>query len=123
MKSTDVQQMLKLLAALKPAPIAPLAPQGVSEYNKGNESAIAMAKDIEYLRKAVETLVLDLKKITDTHVTVVDFNDHVKGNEKAHTDFETRLREQGARQTQILTWGAVLIFLTTSAQVVMKFIQ
>lgn len=120
MNKADLELMLKLMSAAKPAPIAPVLPISPSEYNKGSENIVGMAKDIEYLRKAVETISTDLKKITETHVTIVDFNDHTKMSDKTHTDFETRLREQSTRQTQILTFGSIVIFLTTVAQFILR---
>ena len=71
----------------------------------------------------VATLTIDVKKLgekEDTHVTILEFNDHTRANSKAHDDFETRMREISTRQIQILTIGSGLIILMTAIQVWLK---
>ena len=113
MATVDLELLKTIMTLMKPEPVlpvAPIAPLAPVEHRSG-ESAIGMAKDIEYLRGTVDNIEKKLDKMTETHVTVVDFSTHVKENEKAHDDFERRMREQGTRQTQILTVVSILTFV------------
>lgn len=122
MKSIDIKTVELIARLMKLDPIAPLAPLALPmDYIKGSEGAFGMAKDIQYLTKTVDEIKQQLKEITNNHVTIQDFNDHAKMNERAHLDFETRMRTTETTQTRILTWGSIIIGLTTLAQVVLKF--
>ena len=120
-KSIDIATLQMLMKLVTPAPVAPVLPVApIIEYTKGSEGAIGMAKDIEYLRKAVDDIGKQLKDITEKHVTISDFNEHVKISDRVHIDFENRMRVTETTQTRILTWGSIIIGLTTLAQIALK---
>jgi hypothetical protein len=110
MASIDLKTFQIIAKMVTPAPIAPLAPV---DYNKGSESAFGMAKDIDYLRKSVDSIEKKLDRIVDTHVTLDDFKTRVDASDKIHSDHEERLRVQGTNITRIMTWGGVAwVFIT-----------
>lgn len=110
-KSIDLSTLQMLVKLVTPAPIAPVAPVIPSMYDAGSEGAFGMAKDIQYLRETVNEIKTRLEKITDSHVSLVDFTTFQKGNATEHADYETRLRVQGTLLTRIQTWGTALVLL------------
>lgn len=119
-KNIDLESIRLLVSLLKPAPVAPVAP--LPPVNGSG----SMAKDLEYMAKDINEIKHTLKEITDTHVTHLDFQEHVKADIAAHTaedkiigDHEARIRLQETAITKVQTWGAAMLLVGGIVQAIL----
>jgi len=117
-QTIDMETLKQMISLLTPAPVAPV--KEIAPLHAGGDNVIGMAKDIEYLRGAVDNIEKKLDKMTETHVTISDFNTNMKTSDGIHSDHETRIRSVETATTRILVWGSVILILSTLAQLALK---
>lgn len=115
----DLELIMTIVKAMKPDVVAPVAPVAPVLPVHTNDDAL-MANNISYIQRDITEIKGTLKEITTTHVTVGDFNEHIKKNELTHGDHETRIRSIETSVTRMMTWGSVILIMSTLIQVGLK---
>lgn len=115
-KKIDLDLLKTIMTLMKPDVVAPVAPV-LPIAPVSNQQDALMGADIQRIKEDIREIKDDFKRVKENYVTVVDFNSHTRESEKAHEDYEKRLREFGTNITRIMTWGSVVLILSTLLQV------
>ena len=119
-KSVPFDLFKMMVEAMRP-PVAGRDGRDASEFTKGSEGAYGMAKDIQYLKEGQARIEAKVDKITETHVTVSDFNDHCKSNDKVIDGQDVRIRSLEISVTRIMTVGSIILVVLTIIQILLRF--